>query len=212
MANGLQKYLVTLLPLSLTHKSKNLNIMKVLMSLILVLSFGVTAFAQNTTPETTPTTQPATTTYTKPAQSDFGKTSQSTATAAPTATAAKPVAVTAPAAVKTTFDQKFPKASNVAWTKNNENGWEAKFTVDAVPVSAKFMNDGSWIETDRSINSSELPKAVGDAIKAQYPTWTIAKTSRTETAKKGVIYKATVKNANEKKHLAFNENGTAVTE
>ena len=119
---------------------------------------------------------------------------------------------TPPAAVQKTFEQKFPKATNVSWGKENKKEWEAEFTIDGSKISANFTNEGTWVETEKKITVSELPKAVSDAIQKQYPDWKITEADKTETAKNGVIYEADIKSGTQKKGVAFKEDGTPVKE
>lgn len=122
------------------------------------------------------------------------------------------LAGTPPAAVQKAFEQKFPKATKVSWGKENEKEWEAEFTNNGGKLSANFRNDGAWLETEKEINVSELPKAVNDAIQKKYPGWKITEADRTETAKNGLIYEADIKSGIHKKEVAFKEDGTVVTE
>ncbi len=119
---------------------------------------------------------------------------------------------TPPAAVTKAFSQKFPTATKVSWGKENEKEWEAEFTLDGSKVSANFTADGAWVETEKEISASQLPKAVSDAIQKQYPNWKITEADKTETAKNGRIYEADIKSGTKKKALAFKEDGTTVIE
>lgn len=120
--------------------------------------------------------------------------------------------IVAPGDVQKAFEQKFPKATNVSWGKENKTEWEAEFTLDGGKFSANFTNDGTWVETEKKIAVSEFPKPVADAIQKQYPGWKITEADRTETAKNGLIYEADIKSGMQKKEVAFKEDGTPVTE
>ena len=122
------------------------------------------------------------------------------------------LAGTPPAAVQKAFEQKFPKATNVSWGKENEKEWEAEFTFSGGKLSANFTNDGAWVETEKVIAVSEFPKAVTNAIQKNYPGWKISEADRTETAKNGLIYEADIKSGIHKKEVAFKEDGTPVKE
>src|SRR5438128_2594677 len=104
--------------------------------------------------------------------------------------------LTAPAAVQKAFEQKFPKATKVNWGKENATEWEAEFMLDGNELSANFSADGKWVETERKIKVSELPKAVAAAIQKQYPGWKISDAAKTESAKDGIFYEAQVKSGN----------------
>jgi hypothetical protein len=121
-------------------------------------------------------------------------------------------ALTPPVAVKTAFDKKFPAALKVKWGKESAKEWEADFSLDGIKISAVFYEDGKWLETEQMIKKSELPKAVAEAIKAKYPTWTISEADKTESAKLGAIYEADLKKGKMKKAIAFKEDGSMVVE
>ena len=69
-----------------------------------------------------------------------------------------------PAVVQKAFEQKFPKVTKVSWGKENEKEWEAAFTLNGSKLSANFLNDGTWAETERKITVADFPKSVSDAI------------------------------------------------
>ena len=127
-------------------------------------------------------------------------------------TASYTFAGTAPEAVKKAFNTKYPNITDVKWDKENAKEWEAEFTMNGNKLSANFMEDGTWVETEQVITADQLPKAVADAIKKAYPDWKIKEADKTETAKNGLIYEADLKLGSKKKEVAFKEDGTPVAE
>lgn len=121
-------------------------------------------------------------------------------------------ALTPPKVVKDAFDKKFPTATKIVWGKESAKEWEADFVLDGIKISAVFFEDGKWMETEQMIKTSELPTAVADAIKAKYPSWTIAEADKTESAKLGAIYEADLKKGTSKKAVACKADGTMVKE
>ena len=119
---------------------------------------------------------------------------------------------TVPEAVQKAFNTKYPKITNVKWDKENAKEWEAEFTMSGNKLSANFMEDGTWVETEQVIPLDQLPIAVADAIKKTYPNWKIKETDKTETAKNGLIYEADLTLGSKKKGVAFKEDGTPVIE
>lgn len=113
-----------------------------------------------------------------------------------------------PETVKKAFDQKFSKATNVKWGKENAKEWEAEFVYNGSKISANFNADGTWLETENKIAITDLPKTVTEAIRVNYAGWTITIAEKSETPDKGVIYKLVIKKEKEKKEVAFNEDGT----
>ena len=121
-------------------------------------------------------------------------------------------AVAPPIAVQKAFEQKFPKATKVSWGKENRKEWEAEFSLGGNKISANFANDGTWLETERTIAVSELPKAVSESINKAYPAWKITETEKTESLSKGIIYEAEIKSGLHKKEISLKEDGTLIKE
>ncbi|MEP6597208.1 MAG: PepSY-like domain-containing protein [Ginsengibacter sp.] len=117
-----------------------------------------------------------------------------------------------PAAVIKAFEQKFPHAAKVTWGKENATEWEAEFTLNGSKISANFLINGTWVETEKIISASQLPEGVVNAIKTKYAGWTITEADQTESAKHGTIYEADIRKGKDKKALAFKEDGTPVNE
>ena len=115
-----------------------------------------------------------------------------------------------PKAVQKAFKEKFPSAIEVNWTKENATEWEAEFSMDNTKVSANFKNDGSWVETETAIATTELPATVTTAIRKQSKGWTIITAFKIETANKGTMYEAEMKAGSKKKEVIYKEDGTPV--
>jgi hypothetical protein len=69
-----------------------------------------------------------------------------------------------PEAVKSSFSQKFPYATNVKWDKENDNEWEAEFKMKGMEYSANFENSGTWTETEYEISLKDIPEAVKTSL------------------------------------------------
>ncbi|WP_367752378.1 PepSY-like domain-containing protein [Flavobacterium sp. WC2430] len=119
---------------------------------------------------------------------------------------------TPPEAVKKAFAKKFPTATKVSWGKEAPKEWEADFTFEGNSISANFLQDGTWLETEKEIKAMNLPKAVLATVKSNYLDWKIAEADLTETAKNGTIYEVELKKGLKRKSLAFKANGTLVKE
>ena len=115
-----------------------------------------------------------------------------------------------PEAIQKAFKAKFPDAANVKWGKENKTEWEAEFTVNGTKTSANFSIDGTWVETETQIKTSELPKAVAAAINKQYPDWITTEADKIENVKKGTFYEADIRSGNKKKEVVLKEDGTFI--
>jgi hypothetical protein len=117
--------------------------------------------------------------------------------------------VKVPDAVKTAFNNKFPGASGLKWEKENKTELEANFKMNNADVSANFKLDGSWVETETTIASSELPSAVKNAVDAKYPRAIYERTEKIEKPGK-TLYEVNIKVNGKKKELELDPNGVIV--
>lgn len=97
-----------------------------------------------------------------------------------------------PTAVLTTFKTKFPAADKVAWEMENNSEYEADFTIDGKKKSATFLKSGQWKQTEVEIPLSELPKAVTEAIAANFSGFKTEEAEKAETAN-GTAYEVKIK-------------------
>jgi len=93
-----------------------------------------------------------------------------------------------PTAVLSNFSAKYPGAKKVKWGIDRNDSHEAHFQLRGVKYRADFNPDGSWIETEQSLDWDELPSAVQDAIKRDYDKDDIVELEFTDNAKKGEFY------------------------
>ncbi|MEZ5012715.1 MAG: PepSY-like domain-containing protein [Chitinophagales bacterium] len=73
-----------------------------------------------------------------------------------------------PDAVKTAFANKFPEAKKVSWDMEKPGEFEAEFKGSDGEYSANFTSDGTWVETEKEIDISDLPDAVQSVLNEQY--------------------------------------------
>jgi len=111
-----------------------------------------------------------------------------------------------PANTKTTFSQKFPKASNAKWSKENDKEWEVEFKMDGKDFSANFNNAGAWIETEYAISTNEIPLAVKTTLDKEFAGYKIKVSELSET-KDGKTFEFVIEKGESKMELAINGNG-----
>lgn len=117
-------------------------------------------------------------------------------------------AIDVPKAVADAFAKKFPAATGIKWIKENAKEYEAEFKMNGKSVSANFLTDGSWVETEAEISIAELPVAVAAAVKTKHPGAAVLKAYKIETAKGRVTYETEIKTGNKKTEMILNADGT----
>ena len=115
-----------------------------------------------------------------------------------------------PAPVKTAFDYKFPGATDIKWEKENKKEFEANFKMNNAEVSANFGLDGTWVETETTIPSSELPVAVTNAVNTKYPGAVYGRTEKIEKSGGKILYEVNITVDSKKKELELSPDGVIV--
>jgi hypothetical protein len=119
-------------------------------------------------------------------------------------------AIKVPKAVKDAFEKKFPAATNVSWAKENAKEYEANFKLNGTAMSANFLSNGNWKETETEITIAGLPAAVSDAIKSSYKGYSITGADKIETAEGAISFEADIKLGKKKKEVLYKPDGTVI--
>lgn len=114
-----------------------------------------------------------------------------------------------PAAVKSSFVQKFPDASKVKWDMENENEWEAEFKMDGKEYSANFEVSGVWKETEYEIKKSEIPVLVKTMLDKEFAGYKIEEAEVSETAN-GKVFEFKLENDETEMEVAIDPNGNVI--
>jgi hypothetical protein len=124
------------------------------------------------------------------------------------AIAAYTYAVDVPKAIADAFAKKFPGATNIKWGKENAKEYEAEFKLNGKSISANFLTDGTWVETESEIPAAELPAAITTVLQTSYKAAAVLKVFKIVKAKGDTTYEVEIKGAGKKKELIFNTDGT----
>ena len=114
----------------------------------------------------------------------------------------------APDAVKKTFKAKYPGENDPDWHKDDHGYYEANFKIDGVKYRADFNADGTWVETETSIDEDDLPKAIKKIIKEKFGDEKITEVEKVESATKGLFYDVEFKRKGKNKDVEFRKDGT----
>lgn len=66
----------------------------------------------------------------------------------------------APPNVIKTFAQMFKGATSEVWTKDKNNIWKAKFSVNGIETIVKYNSDGSFKEKEEKVPASDVPPLI----------------------------------------------------
>ena len=112
-----------------------------------------------------------------------------------------------PDEVRASFEYKYPGENDPDWKKDKNGNYESHFKKDGNHYRADFSPNGDWIETERSLDKDDLPKAVREIIKMQYKDFEIVEIEEVDHHSKGVFYDVEFKRNGEKKDVEFKANG-----
>ncbi len=132
-----------------------------------------------------------------------------------------------PQATRTSFETKYPKASNVRWSKYDNtvdkstmdhsdvrynldaNDYEVRFNMDNADYIA-WYDDGNWIYSSSKVSDhSSLPAAVNNRIKTDYPDYKITDVDK-ENDKDRTMYEVELNKGSDKVKLLIAENGEII--
>jgi putative PepSY-like beta-lactamase-inhibitor len=131
-----------------------------------------------------------------------------------------------PATTKTTFETKYPAATNVQWSRYYEPvpvewdlaGWPTLDTTDYVVMFdydgydyySWYDENGNWIGATYTIpDHSQLPAAVNNAIKTKFAGYTIVEVDK-EMDKSRSAYEVELHKGDDKIKVLFAENGSVI--
>ena len=98
-----------------------------------------------------------------------------------------------PSQVVWNFEQKFPKAENIHWDKENSSEYEAQFFWNGEQHSANFNAKGEWLETETVILFRELPDPVQQSVLQFHKRENINLAAKIEKAKGETHYEIEIK-------------------
>jgi hypothetical protein len=114
-----------------------------------------------------------------------------------------------PENVKKEFSQKFADARSVKWGSEEANEWEAEFKINGKEMSACFDNTGKWLETEEEVSTKELPSAVTNTLKNEFPGFEAGESSTIENPEmKG--FEIALKNKEKEMTVIIGSDGTVL--
>ena len=115
-----------------------------------------------------------------------------------------------PKEVKKTFSKKYPNISDVKWSKENSDAFEAEFNLNGTKTSVVIKEEGNIEETESAINIKDLPQNVVPYIKDNYAGYTITETAKIVDENGNVFFEAEISKEKTSKDLLFDTKGNPV--
>ena len=134
--------------------------------------------------------------------------------------------VEVPATTKTSFETKYPNATNVKWSRYeptdkttmdpsdwnynlDENDYYVTFNWDNADYYA-YYDDGNWVRATTVIKDhSKLPASVNATLRKEFPDFTIVEVDK-EHDKDRTVYEVDLEKGSDKMKVTLDENGTIV--
>ena len=112
-----------------------------------------------------------------------------------------------PDTIKAAFSKKFPTASNVKWGLEEDEQFEAKFTLNGKKFSANFFPNGNWKETEVELSQNDVPPLVLTSFKKNHKNVTIRSIEKTATSTGKNSYEFKYKEGTRNKEVQYDEMG-----
>ena len=111
--------------------------------------------------------------------------------------------------VKSTLTKMFPSAENVKWSQEDDTEWEAEFNINVQKFSANFSNNGTWLETERELETVEIPTAIQTTIAKEFADYQVKEAALSET-KNGSVFEFELSQGKTVLEVTFNRDGSVV--
>lgn len=148
---------------------------------------------------------------------------------ASTANAGSPASFSVPSTYQSSFNTRYPQASNVQWsrydnanipidweltdwTRLGDNDYVVRYNMGTETYHTWYDAEGNWIGTSGTMkNMSGLPSAINTMLATKYKGYTIS-SANTEYWKDQTAYEIEMKNATTKVKLLVDANGNIIKE
>ncbi|MEQ1842216.1 MAG: PepSY-like domain-containing protein, partial [Verrucomicrobiales bacterium] len=117
----------------------------------------------------------------------------------------------APQVVEQAFANKYPGVGMPQWEIDAHGQWEARFEKDGTTLRADFTDQGTWIQTEQSIESQQLPGPVRSVIETRFGGEKLVEVEAVDSPKFGHYFDVEFKrDGGKNRDVAFDENGNEV--
>lgn len=112
-----------------------------------------------------------------------------------------------PRAVLENHRERYPEGSDLEWEVDSNSYWEASFEIDGKSFRADYTEDGTWVETERSLDFKELPSKVQIAVNRDLKDVEISEIESVDHYKKGQFFDVEVERDGPNKDYEYDAEG-----
>ncbi len=116
-----------------------------------------------------------------------------------------------PSDLRTTFEQAYPKATDVEWEMEGDN-YKVEFEINREDHEIWYPADENTAKTEKEISENDLPQAVVSAISSTYAGYKIDSIEMTEENGSATYEVEMEKGWNDEKQVVFNAEGKVLNE
>ena len=115
-----------------------------------------------------------------------------------------------PKKVQDEFMKLYPKTTQVKWSKESKDEFEAEFKEAGKSISVVLNSEGELKETETKIEIKELPKSVEPFVMKNFKDYKITEAAKIIDAKGVLKYETEISKGKEKKDLLFDKDGKSI--
>jgi hypothetical protein len=108
------------------------------------------------------------------------------------------------------FTKLYPKTTEVKWSKESKDEFEAEFKENGKTISIVMNSEGELKETETKIDIKDLPNTVEPFVMENYKDYKITEAAKIIDSKGVLTYEAEIIKGKEKKDLLFDKDGKSM--
>jgi hypothetical protein len=115
-----------------------------------------------------------------------------------------------PEPVLAEFAARFGEVNNVAWLKQGEEIYGARFEKAGGQAEALFLPEGKWIQTSEEMNYRDLPDSARTYCRQNFAQYQAKQALKVSTRKYGILYELAIEGEGKLVQLSFDMHGGLV--
>lgn len=112
--------------------------------------------------------------------------------------------------IQNAFTKLYPNATELKWSKEEDNEFEASFRNNGLATSVVLNSKGDLLETETEIKLTDLPKGVEEWVIKNRKDYKITEAMKIVNEKGNITYEVEITKGKVKKDLMFSEQGQLV--